>query len=902
MRNFYALLLSLLISASAFAQVSGTITDSETGEPLVGATVLVKGTTQGTVTNFDGKFSLKGLSDGSHDLVLTYIGYTEQEMQVSVSGGKADLGTVELASSAIGLAAVNVIASVAVDRKTPVAVSTIKAEQIETKLGNQEFPEILKSTPSIYTTKQGGGFGDARINVRGFSQENVALLINGLSVSGMEDNRVYWSNWAGLGDVTRTIQIQRGLGASRMAVSSVGGTINIITKTTDQEKGGSVSSAIGNDGYQKTGVTLSTGRTEDGWAFTFSGSRTTGDGYIEGNYIDAWSYFVSVAKEIGTKQQLLFTVFGAPQRHGQRDFFHPIDDQRDVYGTKWNDDFGYYQGQEFLIRDNFYHKPQASLNHIWDISEKTNLITALYGSVGRGGGTGDIGTAREFLIQHDQYGHQNFDQIARWNQGLSNEIGLEDFPDYAYEMANGNSGTGRIISNTDGGMIKRASMNEHEWYGLLSNLSHDLSDNLTLTGGIDFRFYTGSHYRKTIDLLGGDFWFDDDNVNDMADWVDFNADGVRDDGELGNLIRPTNDASKLFGAVPDDQKIDYYNDENINWYGLFAQLEYSKGPLSAFLSGAYNATQMRRHDFFSELPSNQTTDWLNFSGGNAKIGANYNINEQHNVFVNAGYISRAPYFDALFPTFNNDEPNSDAVNEKVVAFELGYGLRATGFAANLNAYYTDWSDKTESLSSRDASGQIYFASLLGVDANHSGVELDFNARVSSNVKLTGFAGINNWEWKNNPTGTITDEAQNVLGDATYYIDGLKVGGSAQTTLGVGTDIDLGNGLALTAQWFYFDNLYASYDPADRDDSALAGIQALELPSYGLVDAGMTWKFKFAGLDARANVNINNLFDTEYIAEAQDRYRAGDSTDKLINDTGGWFGFGRTWNAGLKLYF
>ena len=67
MRNFYALLLSLLISAGAFAQVSGTITDSETGEPLVGATVVIEGTTQGTVTDFNDNSSLKALSDGNYN-------------------------------------------------------------------------------------------------------------------------------------------------------------------------------------------------------------------------------------------------------------------------------------------------------------------------------------------------------------------------------------------------------------------------------------------------------------------------------------------------------------------------------------------------------------------------------------------------------------------------------------------------------------------------------------------------------------------------------------------------------------------------------------------------------------------------------------------------------------------
>ena len=80
------------------------------------------------------------------------------------------------------------------------AVSSIKAAQIEAKIGNQEFPEILKSTPGVYATKAGGGFGDGRINIRGFDSENVAVLINGVPVNDMENGRVYWSNWAGLTD------------------------------------------------------------------------------------------------------------------------------------------------------------------------------------------------------------------------------------------------------------------------------------------------------------------------------------------------------------------------------------------------------------------------------------------------------------------------------------------------------------------------------------------------------------------------------------------------------------------------------------------------------------------------------------------------------------------------------
>ncbi|MEG0761585.1 MAG: Plug domain-containing protein [Chryseobacterium sp.] len=79
------------------------------------------------------------------------------------------------------------VADLAKDRKTPVAVSNIKAAQIIERLGNQELPEILNTTPSVYVTKGGGGFGDANIRVRGFGNSNTAVMINGMPVNDMEN-------------------------------------------------------------------------------------------------------------------------------------------------------------------------------------------------------------------------------------------------------------------------------------------------------------------------------------------------------------------------------------------------------------------------------------------------------------------------------------------------------------------------------------------------------------------------------------------------------------------------------------------------------------------------------------------------------------------------------------------
>ena len=203
-RSITTFFLSLMVCAMAMAQstITGKIMDSETNEALIGATVLITETGQGTVTDYDGSFSLTGVNPGAYNLTISYTGFAEQTVQVNVEEGAAvgsqqaiDIGFINLESDVIGLAEVSVISSVAVDRRTPVAVTTLKGAEIEAIVGNQEYPEVLRKTPSIYVTKQGGGFGDARINVRGFNQRNVAVMINGIPVNDMENGWVYWSNW-----------------------------------------------------------------------------------------------------------------------------------------------------------------------------------------------------------------------------------------------------------------------------------------------------------------------------------------------------------------------------------------------------------------------------------------------------------------------------------------------------------------------------------------------------------------------------------------------------------------------------------------------------------------------------------------------------------------------------------
>ena len=843
MRNFKNwLVVVMLISTSAiFAQtkLTGKVVD-ETNQPLPGASIVLQGTQTGASTDFDGNFTFETTST-SGTVLVSFVGYEAKSLTFS---GNKNFGAIALNPSAESLDEIIITAtSFAIDRKTPVAVSTIKADVIENKLGSQEFPEILKSTPGVYATKQGGGFGDGELLLRGFNSENVAVLINGVPVNDMENGRVYWSNWAGLSDVTSAMQVQRGLGASKVAVPSIGGTVNILSKTTDMEKGGSISTSVGNDGYQKYGATVSTGLLDNGFAATVSAAKTKGNGYIDGTEFEGYNYFLNISKQLGDNHKLSLTTFGAPQIHGQRQNKHLISTYRDAEsGIKFNSDWGYKNGQVVNIEDNFYHKSQTSLNHYWTINDKSNLSTALYASWGTGGGGG---TAGDYSL---------FDE----------RLGADDQPVDLDNIVAINKERGALGSAA----WLRASRNDHEWYGVLSTFKTELNDNLDFIAGIDLRSYTGKHYTEVTDLLGGDFVEDDSNVNNP------------------NIALQVGD------------KYNYNNDGEVGWQGLFTQLEYNTDNLSTFISLAASNTSYRRIDYFNYLDSDplQETDKYDFLGYSIKGGVNYNINDEHNVFANIGYFEKAPSFRAFENgRHNNTEINPDADNEKVFSVELGYGFRGENFSANVNIYRTEWKDRFLSQKFQSQDGEDFYASILGVNALHQGVEFDFMYKASDKLKLTGMLSLGDWTWDSDLVDVpIFDENQVQVDKVDLYMAGLKVAGAAQTTAALGFDLELIDKTHFTMDFNYFADLYARFDPEDRGSEG--GPQAWDLPDYSTFDMSLRHGFKIGDLDATLTARMNNVFDTQYLSVADD------GSGSIAETAEVWYGYGRTFNISAKLKF
>ena len=855
------------LGTGVFAQgvIKGKIVDADAESfALMGATVVVEGTTVGTAANLDGTFVLK-VQQEKVTLVVSYMGYIDETMEVTIpASGERDLGMVKLKPNNVGLEEIQVVTSFVRDRQTPVAVSTIEPYIIAEKLGAQEYPEILKSTPSVYATKSGGGFGDSRIYLRGFDSNNIGILINGVPVNDMESGKVYWSNWAGLADVTQSMQVQRGLGASKLALSSVGGTINIITKTTDAEQGGTIYGGVGNDGLVKQSFTVSTGLLENGWSVTLSGGHTYGNGYIQATNFEGWSYFANISKIINDKHRITFTAFGAPQWHNQRSNKHTIQSYRDnPEGTKWNSDFGYRNGEIYNIgyAYNYYHKPQISLNHYWKINEATMLSTSAYISKSNGGGRRVYGSNSSWLSVNYSTGDDYVGVTKRTPEGLM------DYDAVIAANAAAANGSTCIIAN---------GINSHDWYGILSSLNTDIAG-IKMTYGFDGRYYKGYHAYEIEDLLGGKYYLD--IKKQFIDSVTGNPVFI---GK--NVNRP--------GDTP-LKKGDYVNYNYLGevlWAGLFGQAEYTTDEYSAFFSISAANNSYRRTDYFIYTPEEgQVSDWLGFYTYTGKAGANYNINENHNVFVNGGYITRAPYFRYAFKTNSNDF-NKDAKNEKIITGELGYGYQSKILNYKVNFYYTQWKDKGLTQTFGDLT-----ANIPGVNALHKGIEIEGTIRPVSKLTLKGMLSIGIWKWTDNVNFELYDENQQLGETYNAYIADVHVGNSAQTTAFASVDYEILPKVKVGCDYTYYGRNYADFDPTARTTIAGGG-DAWQMPDAHLLDVNVKYGFKIGKLDATLYGNVNNLFDTEYIADATD------GTDHDASTSLVWYGFGRTWTTGLKIKF
>jgi len=905
------LIVSLMMMTGLFAQsVVGVVTDANSN-PLAGANVVVEGTDNGGVTDVDGKYTIDVGASGDYDLTASFIGYSTVTNAVTVDD---IVGTVNflLEIDAVSMSALEVLASRA-DENTPVAYTTVGKEEMEMRLGSQDIPMSLNMTPSVYATQQGGGAGDARINVRGFNQRNVAVMINGVPQNDMENGWVYWSNWDGVADAAHSIQMQRGLSAVNLATPSIGGTMNILTDPASHDKGGKFKQEAGEGGFLKTTLNYNSGLIDDKLAISGTIVRKTGDGIVDGTWTDAWAYYLGSSYQMNEDHRLELYAIGAPQRHGHNLYKQNIatysqelagsidgyDATAFAEGEKFEHEAGRlfnqnvapvdasYSGQQYYYmygaktvdrhdpnslneRENFFHKPLVNLNHFWSISDDARLSSVAYWSGGSGGGTGTYGSVSRFPAVEDNAWYAS----SPWTWDWNGEI--------AQNSANVDSAWSDTENRSTG--ILRNSINRQNTYGLISKLSYDVSDELEIQVGIDWRAAGIEHAREVRDLLGGDYYVDyaDDNF---------------EDGKVVKL----------------GDEIAYHNETTVDWFGTFAQGKYTTDKFNVYGMGGLSTIKYSYQDHFTVADEKIEADAI--TTFQLKGGGVYNLDDRMSAFVNAGYVQKPPIMDNVI--YYDGTVSSDPDNEKYQSFEFGGKYNSDKVNVKLSSYNTKWIDrnivKNVSTGQGD-SGDTDLIFLRGVKQDHSGWEVEGKVALHDMVDLDLVLSKGKWEFVDDAEGSYEEQEFNengeVIGmmstDYAYALKGLMVGDMPQTAYAGGLTVKPMAGLEIQGLYRMYDDNYADWSPDSREiDGDADRDQVWKAPGYGRLDLHASYRLpKIAGLDMTISAHVFNALDEVYVQDAVDNSQYNGFGDKmhLAHNAEVFLGTPRYANVGISVNF
>ena len=868
MKKILSLLAFIVTLNLSLAQsiVRGTIFDETSGETLIGANVLY-GEGKGTVTDIDGNYELS-LENGTYKLVFSYVGYKSVEKSITVNG-KDQVVNIKLAQDILD--EVTLVVDIAQERATPVAFTSITPVKLQEELGGRDLPLVLNQTPGVFASQGGGGDGDARINIRGFKQENMAVLIDGIPVNDMENGYVYWSNWFGLDIITSRMQVQRGLSASKLSIPSVGGTINIITAENKSKKYIKLKQGFNQFGKSTTSIGYNSGLLKGDWNVTSAFAYKNGDNYVEQTNIEGFFAYLKVSKRFNN-HMLALSSFIAPQERGQVKYKVPIatydtdyarelgvnvdgytEDDKIAFdkGRQYNLGWGYLNRNRYNndvereivnVRKNFYQKPQFNFNHSWQVNDNLNISNVMYVSIGRGGGTRlDGGDRIQDLLNDD------------------GQVNLQ----YVYDK---NSSIGGFKTDYNSETIIAADRNDHEWYGLLSKVDYDYNDSWNISGGLDLRTYKGTHYREVRDLLGGDYY------------------------EKGS--------EKLLVG----DKYNHDNTTTVKWGGAFAQAEYQEGAVSAFINISGSTIGFSREDRLPDAQDEYESGEKWKLGGTIKAGANYNIDEKSNIFMNLGYLDKQRPANSIFDGYSA-KFREDVSNEKVNAVEVGFHHQTPKYTFDVNTYYTKWIGRA--ISPIPLAGGEEFLQVPSLDARHMGVELDGVYKFSKKLDIQGTISLGDWIWTKNLNDVdVLDDNGVFQRTEDFNLEGVYVGDAPQHQLALSSTYKPIKGAYIRVKYSFNAKYYSDFSPSDNIVDGDRTVQPWRIPNFTLVDLAIGYRFKFKDHDVKWSFNMYNVFDKIYISDARNNDGFIATPDGSLSNTAGnasvYIGRGRNFSTSLSI--
>ena len=468
--------------------ITGQLISESTGKPVAYANVLIKENGEGIASSSTGKFSLKS-STLPVTLQISHIAYRTKTIKVT----NPDLSIIYLVSTVLTGEEVLVFSSRAVEGKTPVAFSTLDREEIERSYTHQDVPMVLSELPGVYSySDAGNGVGYSYLKIRGFQQDRIGVMINGIPLNDPEAHAVYWVDHGDILAATGDIQLQRGVGNSLYGASVFGGTVNLATNFHSVRPGFAIAAGYGN--YTESGLDLPSKKL----SLSYVGnlwkekvitlytrfSNLSSDGYRKGSGTEQNSFHAGIEKSTEKSLTRIEGIFGDENTAFSWEGVIPI--------------YGYDLKDRKDRRYNYYADPDYN---------------------------GDRGDANKDVFKQSILSVQHSRKIM---DGLFSFTLYDVNGDGYYEQFKGGRDvveynlTGIVPDTLDEVDLIRKKWLKNGYSGLVYQYSYPFSFG-SITFGGDARFYKSKHFGKVVELFGdwslsGDhkYYFDRSKKNSFS--------------------------------------------------------------------------------------------------------------------------------------------------------------------------------------------------------------------------------------------------------------------------------------------------------------------------------------------------------------------------------------------------
>ena len=786
----------------AFAQtttgITGKVVDSKTQKPLQNVVASIQNTNFTSLTDANGTFSFKEVSQGSQLVQIKSDGFKEQLLVVEVETGKMlDLGVIVMEED--------------ITSERQLSLITITESDLgDDNSGSETTSGLLQASRDAFQQAAAFNWGQARFRIRGLDNEYATTMVNGVTMNKIYDGRPQWSNWGGLNDATRNQEFTTGTSPSDYTFGGILGTQEINTRASIYRKGSRISFSGTNTNYSwRTMGTHASGMNRDGWAFVVSASRRWAqEGYFEGTDYSANSFFAAVEKKINEKHSLNFTSIFAQNSRGKSS--PNSDEVTRLVGEKYNSYWGWQDGKKRNSRDKDIEEPILMLTHYWKISDKTNLNTSVAYQFGK------IGNSRL-----DNQGADSPDPIYYRNlpSYYTSAYNPDDYTDFQGDdplnIFNAINAKSKFLANpqinwnalyeanktSDGhsAYILYEDRTDDKVWTVNSVLNSQLADNINMNAGVSLRKLNSHNFASLLDLLGGDFYLDYDNFQV----------GSEQQPDLNNTSLNPNDINNQYRKVYVGDTFGYNYNLLANTIDAFTQFKFTYKKIDFYLAEAFTRTQYQREGLYKNglYPTNSfgKSDKFIYENFAFKGGMTYKISGRQFLTANAAYLTKAPTLKNVFPNTRINENTPEGLeSENITSADFSYIIKASKFKSRFTAYYTNIKNSTETSfffgegifedDNGDGGDAFVAETVTGIEKQNVGFELGMEYQITSTIKLslTGAYGENTYN--NNPNVSLnndnlaSDTNTNPVTDfGSAKLKGYRLSGGPQTAASFGIE-------------------------------------------------------------------------------------------------------------------